>query len=137
MNQKIDRNLALISGWIELIRYIKGQVECFGIPLEKILSECDIKQLRAIGYEKEGAPKNFSELLTDGCLPDKETGTLILNFTREFGRYYREEQLNRCNYYITALEEKKRDQTEKLPQRKRMNYTLWLSGCLSVGILLL
>ena len=137
MNKKIDRTLELTNGWIELIRYIKGQVECFGIPLEKILSECDIKLLRAVGYERAIAPKSFSEILRDDCLPDRETGALILNFTREFGKYYREEQLTRCNYYIAALEEKKRLQTERLPQNKRLNYTLWLSGCLAIGILLL
>ena len=137
MNQRVERSLRLTAGWIELIRYIKSRVECFGIPLEKILAECDMGLLRKIGYEKESAPKTFLELVSDDSLPDSEVRTLVLEFEKEFGRYYREEQLMRCSYYIAALEEKKRIQRERLPQKKRLNTTLWLAGCLALGIMFL
>ena len=137
INKKEERTLTLTNGWISFIRYVKNQIECFGIPIEKILSECDVNLLEKIEYQGKIPPKDFSELLAGASLPNKDTGAMIIEFTREFGRYYREEQLKRCNYYLSALEERRIFQNEKLPEKKRMNYTLWLSGCLALGILLL
>ena len=137
MNKRAENELRLTDSWISLMRYIKGQVECFGMPLENILSKCDIRLLRELGYKKEKAPKDFSELIVECDMPDEESMGLIFEYAKEFGKFYRDEQLKRCNYYISALEEKRKRESEKLPQKKRLNATLWIAGSLAVGILLL
>ena len=137
MNKIAERDLRLIDGWISFMRYVKGQIECFGVPIDKILSACDTALFTEIGYKKANVPGNLTELISECTLPDKETACLIFDYAKEFGRYYREEQLKRCNYYIVALEEKRKRESDKLPQRKRLNTTLWIAGSLAVGILLL
>lgn len=137
MNKRAENELRLTDSWISLMRYIKGQVECFGMPVENIFSKCDKGILFDLGYEKPSAPKDFSELIAECDMPDEEAATIIYDYTKEFGKFYREEQLKRCDYYISALEEKRKLENEKLPQRKRLNTTLWIAGSLAVGILLL
>ena len=136
MNKRAESELRLTDSWISLMRYIKGQVECFGMPLENILSKCDRMLLYELGYKKESAPKDFSELISGCDMPDEETAGIISEYAKEFGKYYREEQLKRCNYFLSALEEKRKQNSEKLPQKKRLNTTLWIAGSLAVGILL-
>ena len=137
MNKRAESELRLTDSWISLMRYIKGQVECFGMPLENILSQCDIGLLSELGYKKGRAPKDLLELIGECDMPDGETAGLISEYAKEFGKYYREEQIKRCSYYLSALEEKRKQESDKLPQRKRLNTTLWIAGSLAVGILLL
>ena len=125
--------LTALEGWIALIRYIRGQIDCFLTPLDEILL-ADRSLLRAcMGHGNEGS---LSELLAASApLLDEEVNMQLRAFVREMGGSYREEQVKRCDYYLSVLLALREKRTAELPLRIRLCTTLSL--CASAWILIL
>lgn len=137
MNQRASLSLKQAEGWLALLRYIRTQVDCFALPIPRILSQCDLSLLTACGYGKEERPRDLEQLLCDCDLRDGEVRGIVGAFVGEFGKGYREEQLRSCEYYRELLSARRASLAEQLPARKRVTSTLWLSGALATVILLI
>ena len=127
--------LSVLDGWIDLIFYIRTQIDCYLMPLNEILAGADRELLRAcMGGE---SAVGLSTLLQNSQFYlNSEARRLISAFVREIGSSYREEQVKRCDYYISALRGIREKQGEELPARVRVCVALCLCAAFGIAILL-
>lgn len=125
-----QKKLRVIDAFISLIFHIKGQIDCYSLPL------CDIMQNRPTDLELPRGTGDFFELLSHSKIYlDAEAYRLLERFYLEFGSLYREEQLKRCDYYIDALTEQRRMLFDDLPARARVGGALCI--CSVIGLLII
>ncbi len=125
-----QKKLRVIDSFISLIFHIKGQIDCYSLPL------CDILRNRPSGLELLEGSEDLGEILYHARIYlDAETYRLLESFYTEFGGLYREEQLKRCDYYIEALGEQRRGIFEDLPARQKIGSALCI--CSVIGILII
>ena len=137
MNSAISKGCAQADAIIELLRYVKVQIECFALPAGDIISKCDRSILAACGIDRDILPNNFEELFNDVDISNTEIARIVKNFASGFGKSYREEQLRECDYYISLLCEERKKLSEELPKRKKVNSALCISSALAAVIILL
>ena len=119
------KRLSVLDLFISLLFYIKGQVDCFSLPL------CDImKKSEFSSYGDFGQMLESNRIYLDG-----ESYRLLESFYSEFGSVYRDEQLRRCDYYILELDERRKLNFSDLPSRTKIGGVLCL--CSVMGILIL
>jgi hypothetical protein len=96
------RRLAQAEEFLALLRLIRLQIDCFSMPVSRILSECDREILLACGTE--GVPRDLKALLASVklYLPE-EMCRLLEDFSVRLGGSYREEELRCCDYYLARL----------------------------------
>lgn len=130
--RRIERRL---KAWIALLTYVRGQIACFGRPLSDILltAEQGILKELDIDPQKEGS-------LSEYCRADAELlrlagGQALKDLSEELGTVWREEQVERLDYYLTSLQEAHGAYAAKLSDRLKVRCTMTL--CIAGGILLL
>ena len=100
------RRLDTLDGFIALIFYIKGQVECYARPIGEILATLSPEILRDCNCPTGVA--SIEELIGESRIYlDRESLRLVSAFSMEFGSVFREEQSKRCDYYISLLNERR------------------------------
>jgi len=60
----------------------------------------------------------------------------VLEFARDFGKNYREEQIKRCRYYLERMSTQESELNSALPTQKKLAFSLLLSLTLIAVILL-
>ena len=136
-NRKEEGRLRQVEAWIALLRQTRGRVEGMALPVREILGRTEETLLKACGFEEDGTPSTFSELLSACRIEDRETEGVLMEFASGFGRGYREEEVRACDRYLRALEARREFLASHLSGRKRLNTTLSLAGSLAVVLLLL
>lgn len=129
------KKLDTVDGFISLIFYVKGQIDCFSRPRTEILRTLPAEVFCACNCP-DGA-ETLDELV-DASRPylDEESLRLVSSFVSEFGSTFRDEQLRRCDYYISALgEERKRLYTSTRASAKA-GAALWIFAFVGFVILL-
>lgn len=137
LNSAASVTLIQIEGFIGWIRFIRTQIECFSMPLPEILRTCPSEIKHRCGYTDSFFCENVSEFINMCRIRDAETKRQLERFCAGIGKGYREEQTAFCDYYIELLEERRKAVGEQLPQRKKLNSVLCLSGALAIVILLI
>jgi hypothetical protein len=137
MNRSAAECLSQVEGWLALLRYTRMQVECFALPMSVILRRVDVGILRRCGYGGASPPESFEELWAECAIRDGVCAEWMRDFSREFGKSYREEQGRGCEYYETLLEQRRDALISELPAKKKIHSALWVSGALAVVILLI
>lgn len=114
------------AGFLALLRHIRVQIECFSLPVPKILALCDERVRRDCGVPT--GVEDFSALLsaTRLCVPEA-VASLLFDFAGQLGGCFREEQLRSCEYYLARLEELCKEMEEELPRRLRLSFLLPVS----------
>lgn len=128
------KRLQTLDGFIALLLYIKGQIDCYALPLSDILSSLSLD----IFYDcncPEGAETLDEMIESSKIYLGEESRRLLESFSIEFGSTFREEQLRRCDYYITALNEQRRILSEETVKKSKVGTALWV--CSSLGLLVL
>lgn len=129
------KRLSVVDGWIDLILYIRSQIDCYLMPLDDILSGGD----RAL-FEACMSPSNAADLPAileaSGIYLDGNGKRLIEGFVREIGAGYREEQIKRCDFFISSLRTQRERIAAQLPLRTRLCATLCICIALATAILL-
>ena len=130
------RRFAQACGFLTLLRFIRLQIDCFSLPVGKILCTCD----RAV-LSDCGAPDGAGDFptLLDGTrlyLPP-EICQLLTDFATQLGGSYREEQLRCCDYYMARLAPFCDRLREELPRRTRTAALLPLAFAAILVLLLL
>ena len=120
------RRLRVVEGWIDTIRYIRTQIDCYLTPLGEILERCP----STVGTTDLSALLASSRLYLDA-----DTYRFLETFTRELGGSYREEQLKNCDFCLAELYHKRETLSRELPSRQRLALTL--CTCLSIGAAIL
>ncbi len=144
------RRLSVLDAYLSLLHYIKGQIDCYAMPLRDILAGCDPTLLSACLGEDgpEAARALLPRLLAASPSPleafvhesrvylDPETERLLGTFAHELGRTHRADQVARCTHYITLLTEERRRLLEALPTRTRVGATLCLCAAAGLAVIL-
>ena len=128
------RRVAQAEGFLRLLRAIRVQIDCFSLPVSRILSSCDGALLRDLGVS--GTPQSLPELLNGTRLylaPD--VCLLLTEFARRLGTGYREEELRALDYYVERLTPYCEGLRRELGKRERM--ALLLPPALAVALALL
>lgn len=120
------RRLRVLDGWIDMIHYIRGQIDCYLTPLDEILDT----------FVPTDTPADLTALYNASLLYlDAEAKKLLFSFVREIGGGYREEQLRHCDFCIAELRRRREKISGELPMRQQLAVTLCV--CLSVGTAIL
>lgn len=130
-----QKRLSVLDGWIDLIFYIRTQIDCYLMPLNDILAGADRELLRACMAGESVVGLN-TMLQNSQFYLSSETRRLLSAFVREIGSSYREEQVKRCDYYLSALRSIREKQKEDLPARVRVCVALCLCVAFGIAILL-
>jgi hypothetical protein len=134
--QQMQGRGRLGRGWISLLTYVRGQISCFGTPLQDILVSADEKLLAGVGLTRLETT-DFSSLCHRGAEElQGASGDLLLALGDEIGTIWRAEQVERLDYYIAALEEQVVSFSSRLQDRVRLHATLSLSGALAIILLM-
>lgn len=123
------------EGFVDLVRNIRLQIECFGTPIAKILSSLDEKLFATLGAPR--APADLHALL-DGTtlLVEREYAKLLRDFATSLGTGYREEELRYCDYYLARLVPLAQKSREELEKRTRLALVLPLALAAALVLLL-
>ncbi len=122
-----ERKLSDTEVFIKLITYIKDQIDCYAMPIDRILrSSSDI--ISAI-YDG-AAPTEFETTLQNGHYTvSDETKQTLMEFSSMLGKSYREVQIKLCSKTLSELEAQKNAILNALPSKKKTAMAI----CLAVG----
>ena len=137
LNARLTGENERTEKYILLLRYIKAQIGCFALPIGEILARAEASLLAGCGWRRESAPTSLEQMLAEAGLGDRTSQGILLEFCKDFGRSYLDEQIRRCDHYITLLEERQVSVGKDIPRRKKLNSTLCISGALALIILLI
>ena len=137
LNSDAKERVRRIDGLIALVRHIKTEIECFALPIPKILERCPRELLLSCGYCRGSSPANMQELFEGTAVFDGSARTSLEALCQGLGRGYREEQLSLCESCERALEERRRQLSSSLASKIKMNSALCLGGALAAVILFL
>ena len=122
------------EGFVDLIRNIRLQIDCFGTPIAGILASLDNGLYAALGVQC--VPEDLATLLAQTLLlVDREYAQLLRDFAASLGTGYREEELRYCDYYLARLAPLAQKTREELEKRTRLALILPLA--LSAALILL
>jgi hypothetical protein len=140
------RRLRVLDGYISLIYYMKGQIDCYALPLSDILERADPAVLAAcLGLEPREAlpaiPESGSAALShmveeSRLYLEPESERLLRGLSGELGGTFRTEQVTRCQHYLDALTRERDRLNATLPARLRATCTLCLCVAVAVAVLL-
>ena len=137
------RRLRVLDGYISLIYYIKGQIDCYAMPLVDILAHADPALIAAcLGLESESTLPALPSTPLPTMVQESrlylepESERLLTTFTGELGSALRGEQVARCEYYIQALTEERKKLSDTLPARLRVSCVLCMCCATLAAILL-
>ena len=129
------KRLVVLDGYISLLFYIKGQIDCFARPRSDILSTLPLEVFCACNCPR-GAETLEEMVEASRIYLDDEPQRLLSSFASEFGSTFREEQLRRCDYYISALSEERKRVFSEVRSKSRAGSALWICACIGIIILI-
>lgn len=129
------RRIDTLDGFISLIFYIKGQVDCYAMPIGDIIASLPPEMLRALNCPRGAL--TLEELIDESRLYlDRESLRLVTAFSGEFGSVFREEQMRRCDHYIAMLSEVRQRVGMKCESEARAGSALCICTALCLAVLL-
>jgi hypothetical protein len=139
--QKAETGLGQTEGYVALLKYIRNQIDCYLMPVDRILTGCDPGILLACGLPADTdlrEIKSFSGLL-DCCelCVSEETAELLRKFAGELGTSYRDTQLKICDYYIGKLSAERDRLQAELPARRKMIMTICICTFAGVAVIMI
>ena len=125
------------EGFLALLRYIRLQIDCFSLPVGRILNGCEGRILADCGVESEKMP-DFATLLrgTRLYLPE-EMCRLLWEFGGQLGASHREDQLRSCDYYLERWIPWCDRLRAELPKREKMMLLLPMAFAAMLVLLLI
>lgn len=124
--------------FLQLIRFIESEISCYQTPLDDIYRRFDGEELEKCGFMTVLREKGMGAALAERrgalCFSDEEY-RLLVDFSGELGKSYREEQLRGCDYYRRMLENYCNEGREALPARLKLCRSLTVTGGLLLVVL--
>ncbi len=128
------RRLSVLDGWLDLIQYIRAQIDCYLKPMKEILEESRPELFEAC--LSPSPPGDLEAVLKHSAVYlDGDGKRLAEDFVKEIGSSYREDQLRRCDYYLDGMRRQRERIAAELPSRIRMCAGICL--CISLGAAIL
>ena len=141
------RRMRVLDGFLSLLCYVKGQIDCYAMPIREILDRADPAVMAACrGFSEDEAESRPHVLLPAESMSslvresrdylEPECERLLVSFSDELGGTFREEQVKRCEYYLEALGNERAKLADAIPVRIRVNNVLCVCGMLGLLVLL-
>ncbi len=121
---------------IELLRFIRSQIECFAKPLPRLLAEVPCELYLKCGFERASPPRDMNEFFCECDISDDGVREILSCVCGELGRGYLGEQLRTCDYYISLLEDRRNALATSLPARQRALGAVCIAAALGTVIIL-
>ena len=137
LNRTASVALRQNEAMMTLLRTVRGQIECFSLPIGQILAGCEREVIEACGYTEEETPRDLLAFISHVTAFDSRTVSIVSQFGAEFGRGYREDEVRACDYALSLLEERRCALAAELPVKKKRNMTLSVCASLALALLLL
>lgn len=129
------RRLDTLDGFVSLIYYIKGQVDCYARPIGDILHSLPPEIL--VDCNCRGGADSLEELINESKIYlDRESLRLLTSFSGEFGSIFREEQTRRCDHYASELKGRRELVSRELVGNVRSGCAVCIGVSLCLVILL-
>jgi stage III sporulation protein AB len=126
--------------FLQLIRFIESEISCYQTPLDDIYRRFDGDALEKCGFtavlRQKGMAAALAECRAALCFSDEEY-RLLVDFSGELGKSYREEQLRGCEYYRRMLDSYCNEGRQALPARLKLCRSLTVTGGLLLVVLLI
>ncbi len=130
-----NRKIRTLDGFLSLLFYIKGQIDCFARPRSEILSTLPAEVFCACNCPH--GVQTLEEMIDASRIYlDEEALRLISSFASEFGSTFRDEQLRRCDYYISAVGEERKRLFSHVTSKSRSGSAIFICACIGIIILL-
>ena len=137
LNGKARNMLAQVEGFIELVRRLRGEIDCFSMPIPVALASFSDDLFRKCGFGGSAKSVRTVEELVCGCeMFSSELADIMSGFALHVGRGYKSEQLALCDRTLERLEAYRLSLASELPAKQKTNGTLCLCGALAVVILI-
>ena len=137
LNHRARMALMQTEGFIDLVRYLRSEIDCFSMPIPTALERCPDTIFQKCGAQRFRGARTVSELL-DACeILSPEISEAMQRFAADVGRGYKHEQLSLCDRTAELLEGYRNLLAEQLPVKRKLNGTLCLCSALVIVILLL
>ena len=111
------------EGFLALLRTVRLDIDCFSMPVDRILRQCDPRLLVACGVTQPAADMRALLDRARLYLPE-EFCRLLWDFAAQLGTGYRADQLRCCDYYLARLEPFCDQMRAELPKREKMAFLL-------------
>ena len=128
-----------INSFILLIEYIKNQIECFLLPIDVVIRNCNEELIKNCGINIDYKNLKTLEALISSAdfYCNGECIDIIKQFSKDFGQGYLGEQLRLCDYYRGELIKQRDKLKEKGAKDKKLKLALCLSASFSLILLLI
>ena len=136
LNGELERRRAQAVAIEEWLRFVRGQIECFSMPIADILRQSGIDVLSRCGYLSEVMPRDLAEMLERSEIYDPNIKEALSELAASFGGCYRDEQMKACERCIDKVSQRREAISRDMPKKKKLNSTLCISAALAVAILL-
>lgn len=136
LRKRLDLSLAIARGLCELLRNIRECVESFSLSAPLILRRCPPELFRSCGYDSDLAPDDLSELAARCDIPDVECRRIFEEFCSDFGKYYRDDQVKRCEHCLGLMESRASQICAELPAKKKTGTAFSIMAVLILAIIL-
>ena len=121
-----------IEALMELVNFMRRQIECFRLPVAEILGRCDDGLLLQFGGRKE----SLSALFEGTCWLDRDAEAVARELAASLGKGYYVEQLVLCDAALTSLSALY-DKREKGEEGKRRAEGVLSLGAAALAVILL
>lgn len=138
--QRYERiKLKQLNSFILLIEYIKNQIECFLLPIDKIIHKCNAEIIESCGIKADHkkAEKLEDLIKATDFYCDRECVELIKQFANDFGQGYMHEQIHSCDYYRGELIKQREKIKDKSIKERKLRLALCLCASFSLILLLI
>lgn len=131
------RSLAVrLDAWITLLTYVRSQISCFGRPLQDILLSASPLLLQSLDIDIESLQPLREYCRSDAGLLSGCGGECLLSLADELGTVWREEQVERLDYYLGEMQRAQKAYNNKLSEQLRLRYVMSVCGTLGVMLLI-
>lgn len=123
-----SKKIRQIDSFIALIRYIRNQIDCYSIPMDKILSDCSSDIFDNIGGKPEEL--GFQKILDrEEIIVDGEGRRILVEFGESLGKNYRDRQVKLCDSAVSSLEAVRHNEVKNYNGKKKTINVL----CFAIG----
>lgn len=129
-----------LEAFLRLISHIKGQIECFCIPLDKIFADYEDRELSSCGFlfaaRQIGAKGGFESCRERLLLTDSESDELM-RFFSELGKSSADEESRSCAYYEKTIGDALASERSELAKRAKLCRTFGMLTGFLLAVLLI
>lgn len=125
-----------LDAWITLLTYVRGQISCFGRPLQDILLSVSPRLLQSLDIDPGSLQPLRDYCRADAGLLPGCGGECLLSLADELGTVWREEQVERLDYYLGEMQQARQAYNNKLTEQLRLRYIMSICGTLGVMLLI-